>query len=74
MTDWEIEKGAFYSQSEDDTEPPNEDGWFFAIAVETELAGDATAMSISRSGIGGSTPLEYNDGEWCLFKLYATEA
>lgn len=35
---------------------------------------DATAVSISRSVLAGNTPLEQNDGEWCLFKIYETES
>ncbi|NCF85161.1 MAG: hypothetical protein GWQ05_04175 [Verrucomicrobiaceae bacterium] len=74
VTDWEFEKGAFYSQISDNTVPPSEDGWFVSIDVETGSASDATAVSISRSVLAGNTPLEQNDGEWCLFKIYETES
>ena len=72
VTDWELEKGAFYSQASDNTAPSSEDGWFVLIGVETESPSDATAASISRNGTGGSIPLEHNDGEWSLLKVYTS--
>ena len=46
-------------------------GWFVLITLETESVGDATAVSITGNEIEES--LAWDDGEWSLLKIYATE-
>lgn len=71
VEDWFVTKVINYRQSADNTQPTSASAWIVEVAV-LAAPGDATGATISGTGI--SDNLTYEDGEWLLDKVYASEA